>query len=203
MRTVLRQICNDHPDIASEILTAAPRPSVQSTLAVLSTYETALRAAMPFGVRESSEYAYNRVRPQVQALLDALRDFTPRFLAPHEPQPATSLAYLDAATEMVHRLPDWESYGHARHKADAYDDLALAWALTVREGAKRAGGIHLHVGGWPQKLLRHNEMSGGKMEEAVAALRQSLGLQLETPPAYGESEFAVARARHQLAFKAA
>jgi len=203
MRTVLRQICNDHPDVAAEILSAAPRPSVQSTLSVLSTYETNLRQAMPFGVRETSEYAYNRVRQQLQSLLDALRDFTPQFLAPHEPQAATSLAYLDGATEMVHRLPTWESYSQNRHKAEAYEELAQAWALTVREAAKRAGGIHLQVGGWPQKLLRHNELAGGKLDEAVLVLRQSLGLQLDVPPVYGEPDFAVARTRHQPVFKVA
>jgi len=175
MRTILRQICDAHPDIAAEVLSAAPHPSMQSTLAVLETYESNLRQAMPFGVRETSDYAYNRVRQHLLQLLDALKDFTPQFLPPHEPQASVSLQYLDAVTEMVHRLPTWESFSQNRHKVDAYEELAKAWALVVREAAKRAGGIHLQVGGWAQKLQRHNDLSGGKMEEAVQELRPSFG----------------------------
>jgi protein Cut8 len=175
MRTVLRQICDSHPDIAAEVLTSAPRPSAQSTLSVLQTYENNLRQAMPFGVRESSEYAYNRVKQHLLSLLDALKDFTPQFLPPHETQTSVSLEYLDAVTEMVHRLPNWESYAQNRHKYEAYEELAKAWATVVREAGKRAGGFQLQLGGWDHKLQRHNAMSGGKMEDAVQEMRHSLG----------------------------
>lgn len=115
------------------------------------------------------------MKQHLLSLLDALKDFTPQFLPPHEQQASVSLQYLDAVTEMVHRLPNWESYSQNRHKYEAYEELAKAWALVVREAAKRAGGIQLQFGGWDQKLQRHNELSGGKMEEAVLELRQSLG----------------------------
>lgn len=175
MRTILRQICDTHPSIAAEVLSSAPRPTIQSTLSVLQTYETTLRQALPFGVRESSDYAYNRVRQHLLSLLDALKDFTPQFLPPHEQQASVSLQYLDAVTELVHRLPSFSGFAQNRHKDEAYEELAKAWALVVREAAKRAGGIQLLFGGWDQKVQRHNEMSGGKMEEAVRELRPSLG----------------------------
>lgn len=175
MRTVLRQICDTRPDVAAEVLSSAPRPSVQSTLDVLQTYEHTLRHALPFGVRESSDYAYNRVRQHLLSLLDALKDFTPQFLPPHEQQASLSLQYLDGVTDMVHRLPNFTGFAQNRHKDEAYEELAKAWALVVREAAKRAGGIQLLFGGWDQKMQRHNEVSGGKMEEAVQELRQSLG----------------------------
>jgi len=108
-------------------------------------------------------------------MIDALRDYTPHFLPPNESQAATSLAYLDGATNMIHRLPDWESYQHDRHKHEAYEEISKAWALVLREAAKKGGGIQIQYGGWDQKLAKHNEISGGKMPDAMSEMRGSLG----------------------------
>ncbi|KAF2278093.1 tethering factor for nuclear proteasome sts1 [Westerdykella ornata] len=174
MRSLLQSVCDRHPDIGNEIATSAPRPSVQSTLEVLGRYESNFQAAFPLG-RTTSDYAYNRVRQHFIELLDALRDFTPHFLPPNEQQSATSLTFLDGATELIHRLPDWDNFQHNRHKHDAYEEIAKAWAVVIREAAKKAGGMQLLYGGWDQKLAKHNEVSGGKMQQAVNELRGSLG----------------------------
>ena len=94
MRNLLQSICQRHPDIGNEVVTTAPRPSIQSTLEVLSKYESEFQAAFPFGGSSSSDYAYNRVRQQLTELLEAMKDFTPHFLPPNEQQAATSLAFL-------------------------------------------------------------------------------------------------------------
>lgn len=175
MRGLLRSICERHPEIGAEVVSTAPRPSVASALGVLGNYESALRASFPFGGKSSSDYSYNRVRQALVELLDALKDYTPHFLPPNETQTATSLGYLDGATDVIHRLPNWDSYQHNRHKQEAYEEIAKAWALVIRETAKRAGGMQLLYGGWDQKLAKHNEISGGKMQEAVDELRANLG----------------------------
>ncbi|KAE9961503.1 protein DBF8 [Venturia inaequalis] len=108
-------------------------------------------------------------------ILDALKDYTPNFLPPNEMQTAVSLNFLDGATNVIHRLPNWESFQHNRHKSEAYEEMAKAWALVIQESAKRGGGIQLQYGGWDQKLAKHSEMAGGKMEEAVQELRSSVG----------------------------
>lgn len=174
MRNLLQSICQRHPDIGNEVVTTAPRPSIQSTLEVLAKYESAFQAAFPFGGRSSSDYAYNRVRQQLIELLESLKDFTPHFLPPNEQQPMTSLAFLDGATDIIHRLPDWDTFQHNRHKQEAYEEMAKAWAIVIREAAKKAGGIQLQYGGWDQKIAKHNEVSGGKMLEAVNELRGGL-----------------------------
>ncbi|KAJ4365105.1 Tethering factor for nuclear proteasome sts1 [Neocucurbitaria cava] len=182
MRNLLQSICQRHPDIGNEVVSTAPRPSIQSTLEVLAKYEAAFQAAFPFGGRSSSDYAYNRVRQQLAELLDSLKDFTPHFLPPYEQQPATSLAFLDGATDIIHRLPDWDTYQHNRPKQEAYEEMAKAWAIVIREAAKKAGGIQLQYGGWDQKVAKHNEASGGKMQEAVNELRGGLGwMAADTP----------------------
>jgi protein Cut8 len=191
MRSLLQSICQRHPDIGNEVVTTAPRPSIQSTLEVLSKYEAAFQAAFPFGGRASSDYAYNRVRQQLDELLDSLKDFTPYFMPPNEQQPATSLTFLDSATEIIHRLPNWDTYQHNRHKQEAYEEMAKAWAIVIQEAAKKAGGIQLQYGGWDQKIAKHNEVSGGKMQEAVNELRGGLGwmgAETNNPPAAGPAD---------------
>ena len=181
IRQLLLNICHERPDLQQELVTKAPRPSIDSTLAVLGKYELDFRDAFPLGDSPSSDYAYNRVRQHLLQLIEALHDFTPHFLPPHESQTALSFNYLDAVTNMIHRLPDWDTFQHQRHKNDAYDELSKAWALVIREAAKRAGGIHLQLGAWDQKLVEHNQKSGGKMEEAVNELRTGMGYLQPTP----------------------
>ena len=189
LRNLLKSICESHPDIGAEVVATAPRPSVSSALAVLGNYESSLRASFPFGGRPNSDYAYNRVRQPLSNLLEALKDFTPHFLPPNEPQPATSLSYLEGATQIIHRLPDWDSFQNNRHKQEAYEEIAKAWASVIQEGSKRGGGIQLQYGGWDQKLAKHHEISGGRLEEAMCALRTSLGwMGGNTAGAQGPSE---------------
>ena len=200
MRNLLQSICQRHPDIGNEVVSTAPRPSIQSTLEVLLKYESAFQAAFPFGGRSSSDYAYNRVRQQLIELLESLKDFTPHFLPPNEQQSATSLEFLDGATDIIHRLPDWDTYQHNRHKQEAYEEMAKAWAIVIREAAKKAGGIQLQYGGWDQKIAKHNEASGGKMQEAVHELQGGLGwMGAESPnPAMGSSPADAMSIRQQL-----
>jgi len=175
MRGVLRSICDRHPEIGAEIVTTAPRPTVQSALSILGSYQSSLQESFPYGDRPTSDYSYNRVRAALMDLLDALRDFTPSFLPPHQMQTSMSLAYLDGATEMIHQLPNWDTYQHNRHKMEAYEEIARAWAGVIREAAKKGGGFQVQYGGWDQKLAKHNDMSGGKMGEAMNELRSSIG----------------------------
>ncbi|KAK6432917.1 Tethering factor for nuclear proteasome sts1 [Oleoguttula sp. CCFEE 5521] len=181
LRTLLQNVCDSRPDIRNEIVTRAPRPSVESTLAVLQKYETAFRDAFPLGNRPTSDYSYNRVRQHLSNLLEALRDFTPYYLPPQETSTRLSLTYLDAVTDMVHRLPDWDTPQHQRHKHDAYDEIGKAWALVIREAGKTAGGFRLAFGGWDAKLAEHGERSEGRMEEALLALREAVGFSPMAP----------------------
>lgn len=174
LRTVLQKICERHPDIGQEVVTSAPRPSVASALEVLRVYQDKLRAAVPFG-QSSSDYTYFRVKQPLISLVDAISDFTPQFLPPVEPQTNISLQYLDGATKVIHDLPDWESQQYRHHKDNAYDEIAGAWAMVITEAAKRGGGFVLHTGGWDQRLAKHNQQSGGKLEQAMNAMATEVG----------------------------
>lgn len=120
-------------------------------------------------------------------LLEALKDYTPQFLPPHEAQSTVSLSYLDGATQVIHRLPEWDSFSHNRHKQEAYEEIARAWSLVLREAVKKGAGIQLQYGGWDQKLIRHNELSGGRLAEALSDLKSSLGWNDSATKAYEPS----------------
>ena len=175
LRAVLKGILDHHPTIAAEVEKYTPRPSVSSALVVLRKYETKLQEAFPFGGNSSSDYAYNRVRQPLMALLDALSDFTPHFLPPHETQAASCLGFLDGATDMVHRLPSWDSFQNNMSKQNAYDEISRAWILVLREAAKRAGGIQLQYDGWDKKLAKHNQQAEGRLQAVVNELDSILG----------------------------
>ena len=173
---VLKSICDQHPAIATEVEKSAPRPSVASALSVLKTYETKLQESFPFG-NSSSDYAFNRVRQPLMALLEALNDFTPHFLPPNETQVGLSLAFMDGATDIVHRLPNWENFQNTLLKQGAYEEISRAWTLVLREAAKRAAGIQLQYDGWDKKLAKHNELAGGKLAPVIEELNNILGWQ--------------------------
>ncbi|CRG85414.1 Tethering factor for nuclear proteasome sts1 [Talaromyces islandicus] len=176
LRSVLQAVCQRHPELGEEVVQTAPRPSVPSTLQVLHNYLSTLQSAIPLGSGETlSDYAFNRVRVPLNNLLDAMNEFTPHFLPPNETQTSTSLAYLDGATEIIHRLPRYDTPRHNFKCDSAYEDIGRAWVLVIREAAKRGGGIQLQYGGWDQKLAKHNEMSNGKLQEAINELSTSLG----------------------------
>lgn len=175
LRTVLRGVCETHPELASEIPRLAPRPSGASALGVLHHYQEVLRDSFPFGGDAASDYAYNRVRHHLQNLLDALNDFTPHFLPPNESQVTASLEFLDGATRIVHDLPNWHSFQNNMAKQNAYDELSRAWILVVQEASKRAAGISLRYDGWDKKLAKHNQLAAGRLQSAVDELNSVLG----------------------------
>ena len=175
LRSVLRTLSDRHVELKEEIVHLSPRPSIANTLQVLRDYQNTLRSAFPLGPNPGSDYAYDRVRQHLVNLLDALSDFTPHFLPPNEPQSSTSLSYLDGITQIIHELPQWDSAQHNMAKENAYEEISRAWVCVIREASKRGGGIQLRYGQWDEKLQRHNEISRGRLQEAVQELSSSLG----------------------------
>jgi len=175
LKNILQTVCDKHPELAKEVSELAPRPTVTSALSTLISYESTYRASFPYGGNSTGEYAHNRVRPALMGLLDALSDYTPHFLPPNENQATVSLSFLDGATDIIHRLPDWENPLHNHPKQTAYEEITKAWILVIQEAAKRGAGIGLQYGGWETKLSKHNEHSGGRLDAAVSQMRQTIG----------------------------
>lgn len=182
LRSVLQSICTRHPALGTEVENTAPKPSVASAINVLKNYESTLQSSFPYGGDSTSDYAYNRVKQTLMNLLDALADFTPHFLPPNESQTTQSLAFLDGATDIIHRLPEWSTFQNNLHKQNAYEEVSRAWTLAIREAAKRAGGMQLQYGGWDQKISKHNQQAQGKLQEAMDELSANIGWMGGQPP---------------------
>jgi protein Cut8 len=174
LKAMLQTICDRHPELAEEVSSLAPRPTVASALSTLNNYEIAVGAAFPYGGNSGGDYAFNRVKPALNELLDALSDYTPHFLPPNESQAATSLTFLDDATNIIHRLPNWDNSLHNHSKSMAYEEITKAWVLVVQGAAKRGAGIQLEHGGWGSKLAKHVEQSGGRMQIAMIHMNEAL-----------------------------
>ncbi len=48
LRSLVRSICDRHPEIGAEVVSTAPKPTVASTLEVLSNYHKALDKSFPY-----------------------------------------------------------------------------------------------------------------------------------------------------------
>jgi protein Cut8 len=175
LSSVLTSLIERNPELTRDVVRISPRPSVQSTLQVLRQYYNRLINAFPLDPNPKSDYCYDRVRPQWRALLDALTDFTPPFLPPHEPQTSVSFEYLDNVTQVIHDMPEWDTPQYNRAKHDAYEEISRAWTAAIKEASKRGGGMNLQYNGWEEKLRIHNEKSGGLLKDAYNELMNALG----------------------------
>lgn len=175
LRSVLTSLMSRNMGLKDDVVRLSPRPGIQSVLQVLRQYYERLMASFPLDPNPKSDYCYDRVRPQWRALLEALEEFTPPFLPPHETQSSTSLEYLDNVTQLIHDLPEWDTPQYNRAKQNAFEEISKAWISVLKEAAKRGGGMNLQYNGWEEKLRIHNEKSGGLLKDAYEELMAALG----------------------------
>ncbi|VVT45754.1 uncharacterized protein SAPINGB_P000874 [Magnusiomyces paraingens] len=174
LETLVTALVHARPDMAPAIHALAPAVSVASALTALSAKLETIFLGLPYKGDQAGDYAYLRVRPAIDDFLAALADYTAHFLPPNETQPSNSLAFLDAATMLLHKLPTWASPENNHARTVAYDRIAAAWVLALQEAEKRANGLGLAYGGWQHKLDNHNELSGQLLTPAASYLRNAL-----------------------------
>ncbi|KAK7202669.1 nuclear envelope protein Cut8 [Myxozyma melibiosi] len=174
LKAIICQLADKHVYLSDEISGMAPVPTVHSSLELLTRYFDRISGAFPYKCDPAGDYAYLRVRPQISEFLDAVSDYTPHFLPPREQQVGNCLQFLDGVTTLVHKLPDWTTEANNSLKHAAYDELSRAWALVVREALKRANGIVLEYGGWRDKIEKHNQAAGGRLERAAQTVEEGL-----------------------------
>lgn len=172
LRDILTRACEASPHLTTEVQKAAPKPTVTNALAVIRGYERRFEELFPYGGSKTSPYAYDRVKQPFLLLLEALGDFTSNFLPPVETQIATTLQYLDGATNILHRIPNFESAQHSTHKTNAYESIAKAWCVALKEAEKRGGGIQITNNGWDKRLMRHYEVAGQPLGPAIQELQK-------------------------------
>ncbi|KAK9469845.1 Cut8 six-helix bundle-domain-containing protein [Lipomyces arxii] len=170
LKSIICALADKHSYLSEEISSMAPTPTVSASLELLSRSLDRVSTSFPYKGDAAGDYAYLRVRPHITEFLDTVSDYTPHFLPPREQQIGNCLQFLDGVTTLVHRLPEWRAEANNAMKHSAYDELARAWSLVVREALKRANGVFLQYGGWREKIAKHNESAGGLLQSAVNAL---------------------------------
>lgn len=186
LQELIKNLCERHPGLNNEIYKHAPKPSVSRALATLSTLERNVQTAFPFGGETKGEYAYNRVLPHIKELLNALMDYVPQFLPPVEEHALETLAFVDGATSIISRLPDWNNPNHALTKREAFEEINGAWIQGFKEASKRGAG--LGAASFLDRLRRWNESSGGMLDSATQSAAEELGWVESTYPTPNSSE---------------
>lgn len=181
---LLEGVCSQDDRVARQVLEVTPKPSVSSAIDVLSRSLDQAFALFPYKGDHQNDYAFFRVRPALEEFLSELSDYLSHFLPPNEAQVSNSFAFLDQATSLVHRLPQWSSPANNRLKEETYEHMDVAWTLVCEEAAKRQRGSLAMSGfsNWLVRLEKHNELAGNRLKNSLNLLKQMLEEQGYRPP---------------------
>jgi len=180
LQHLLTNLINLHPEITQDVYHCAPKPTVHCAIEVLSSKIDLIINNLPYKVDASSEYSYLRVKPLIEDFLSALSDYTLHFLPPVETQPSNSLEFLDQATNLLHKLPNFSKLSNNYFKELAYEQLSHTWCICLKEFIKspnstnNAGLLLLINNNWEAKLKRHNDDSNNKLEPVVEFFKDEI-----------------------------
>lgn len=180
LQHLLTNLINLHPEITHDVYRCAPKPTVSGSIDVLSNKIDVIINNLPYKVDASSEYSYMRVKPLIEDFLNALSDYTLHFLPPVETQPSNSLDFLDQATDLLHKLPNFTKLSNNYFKELAYEQLSHTWCICLKEFIKNpsttnnAGLLLLINNNWEMKLKKHNEESNNKLESVVEFFKDEI-----------------------------
>ncbi|KAG5361769.1 Tethering factor for nuclear proteasome STS1 [Yarrowia sp. C11] len=182
--SLLEGICAQDDLVARQVMEVTPKPSVSSAIDTLSRALDQAFALFPYKGDHQNDYAFFRVRPALEEFLAELSDYLSHFLPPNETQVSNSFAFLDQATSLVHRMPQWSSAANNRLKEETYEHIDVAWALVCEEAAKRQRGslAMSGVGNWLVRLEKHNELAGDRLKSSLHLLKDMLDDQGYRPP---------------------
>ena len=167
LKSILLSICSHDPLVDHNVQQLCPKPSPPNFKASLRSLAERFQAMFPYGVDVCSEYAYSRVRQSYMDLLNGLSDYVSACLQPNDVSPMDALDFLDFATHIVHRVPDFQAHSDACAKAECYHDLSDAWCLVLQDAGRRIGGLGLMSGGWLETLTTHDTLAHGQLANAV------------------------------------
>lgn len=180
LQQLLTNLISLHPEIAHDVYHCAPKPTVSGAVEILSDKIDMIVNSLPYKVDSSSEYAFLRVKPLIEDFLSALSDYTLHFLPPVETQPSNSLEFLDQATALLHKLPNFSKLSNNYFKELAYEQLSHTWCICLKEFIKNpstsnnAGLLLLINNNWEAKLKKHNEDSNNKLESVVEFFKDEI-----------------------------
>lgn len=134
-----------HPGLADSLATLVPRPTANAACQQLQSLTEKLEAAFPYTKwgPDRGDYSFNRVRPQLQDLLDRTAEYLAYFVDPrnhpeHE-YAGASMSFLHFVVQLCGRLPEWQNPQRTAETRDVLLSRALsAYLATIRELGRRA-----------------------------------------------------------------
>ncbi|OZJ05182.1 hypothetical protein BZG36_02203 [Bifiguratus adelaidae] len=178
--TLLNNLIDTHPDLQSEIEASIPRPTLQSVTSVIVGLEKKMNDSFPYSKSGPGKdnYSFNRVRPALAELVEAILSYATHFTSSEE-FPTTTFSFLHVATTVAHRLPEWDTPSNNEMKRELYQKLAHFWRAAIQDAASKLSEGKIYgqqvVGEWARNLAHHNNESQNAFAAAVEEFTNSLG----------------------------
>lgn len=190
--SLIVELMKKDQNVQYHVASSIPRPTVDIVRRLLIRSEKEVSLAVPYRRTgpDRSSYAFNRVRSKIAELKDRIFYYLDFFVQPssypleikHE-YPTMALSYLKLVTEIVHRLPTWDSEEHNQFcTKEIYQKLGLGWQMAIIElnrMIKEEGKMFdkYTVGTWASNLNEHCQQVQGLFgfSDAMNLFYKSLG----------------------------
>ncbi|KAI8083731.1 Cut8 six-helix bundle-domain-containing protein [Thamnidium elegans] len=185
---IINSLLNKQPNIRQEIMQYIPAPTISSSMNVLVDLEKKFIQSFPFNKNGpgTDDYTFSRVREYLNDLIDTLLQYANHFTS-SQVFPSTCFSFLDHATYIAHRLPNWDNDENNSLKKNLYQDLNNFWKLAIQNIASnlRQGEYYINsetVSEWAKSLAQHNSITNGYyFNESVHEFTSQLGYMIGLP----------------------
>lgn len=178
---VIDKVTENDPSLRSDFLAAVPRPTLQSVSFAFSNLEKRVYAAFPYS-RDGpgrDRYSFTRVKPKLMELKESVFQYADHFVSSESEMPSVIFSFLKLATDLAHRLPDWDHAPNNQFKKEFYAKLIEYWNNTIELAAKKMEEGKLFgqtlVSEWGADLNRHNESADRIFESTIHLFKLKLG----------------------------
>lgn len=185
---VIEKVSDENPQLRSRFLEAVPRPTLASVSFAFSNLEKRVHEAFPF-YRDGparDRYSFTRVRPKLLELQESVFQYAEHFISAESEMPSIIFNFLKLASDLGHRLPDWDHGPDNQIKKDYYAKLVQHWNVAIELAATKMETGKLFgralVTEWATELHRHNQLSNGAFESSIRLFKEKLGWVLGMGP---------------------
>ncbi|KAI8073666.1 Cut8 six-helix bundle-domain-containing protein [Thamnidium elegans] len=177
---LINDLVDSNPHLKTEVDAFIPPPTTQSISLVIANLEKKLQDSFPFNKTTArDDYSYNRVKPALIDIVNALLEYAEHFTCSPDEFPTTIFSYLHFATSVANRLPTWDNEAHNQIKRDLYTELINYWkkAIDIASSKLDQGKIFGQqvVTEWAKELAQHDAETHGLFSEVVQKFTERLG----------------------------
>lgn len=185
---ILNSVLIKQPQLKYDIINNIPAPTISSSLSVLVDLEKKFMNSFPFNKNGPGrdDYTFSRVRENLTDLIDTINQYASHFTTSTQVFPSTYFTFLDHATHMAHRLPNWDNDSNNLLKKTLYQDLNEFWKLAIQTTSSNLQQGECYsaesVSDWAKSLAQHNSFTNGfYFTEAVHEFTRQLGYMIGLP----------------------